>query len=84
MMGAGIAYVTAMAGFDVVLLAMSQDGADKGKANAAELLKKRVSRQRMDQETADATLARIYATASFDDLAGCDLVIEAVFEDRAV
>ena len=38
----------------------------------------------MDQETADATLARIHATTSFDDLAGSDLVIEAVFEDRAV
>ena len=84
MMGAGIAYVTAMSGFDVVLLDMSQDSANKGKTNVEELLKKRVSRQRMDQETADATLARIHATTSFDDLAGSDLVIEAVFEDRAV
>jgi len=84
MMGAGIAYVTAMAGFDVVLLDMSQDGADKGKADVEELLKKRVSRRRMEQETANSTLARVLATTSFDDLAGSDLVIEAVFEDRTV
>ena len=84
MMGAGIAYVTAMAGIDVVLLDMAQASADKGKAHAEDLLKKRVSRRRMDKDAADATLARIQATADFADLAGCGLVIEAVFEDRAI
>ncbi len=84
MMGAGIAYVTAMAGLDVVLLDMEQAGADKGRAHAEGLLKKRVSRRRMDQAAADATLARIHATTDFADLAGCELVIEAVFEDREV
>ena len=84
MMGAGIAYVTAMAGIDVVLLDMQQDSADKGRAHAEELLKKRVSRRRMDKDAAAATLDRIHATADFADLAGCELVIEAVFEDRAV
>ena len=84
MMGAGIAYVTAMAGMDVVLLDMQQASADKGKAHAEDLLKKQVSRRRMDKDAADVTLARIHATADFADLAGCELVIEAVFEDRAV
>ena len=84
MMGAGIAYVTAMAVLDVVLLDAEQASADKGKAHAESLLKKRVSRRRMDQDTADATLARIRATTEYADLAGCELVIEAVFEDRQV
>ncbi len=84
MMGAGIAFVTALRGMDVVLLDMAQESADKGKEHAADLLKKRVSRRRMDQEAADAALARIQPTTNFDDLAGCDLVIEAVFEDRGV
>ena len=84
MMGAGIAYVTAMAGLEVVLLDMRQDNADKGKAHAEELLQKRVSRRRMDKDAAAAILERIHPTADFADLAGCDLVIEAVFEDRAV
>ncbi|MBT4045271.1 MAG: 3-hydroxyacyl-CoA dehydrogenase [Rhodospirillaceae bacterium] len=84
MMGAGIAYATAMAGLDVVLLDMEQAGADKGKAYTEGLLKKRVSRKRMDQAAADATLARIHATTNFADLAGCELAIEAVFEDRGI
>ncbi len=84
MMGAGIAYVTAMAGLEVVLLDMEQAGADKGKAHAEDLIKKRISRRRMDKDKGEATLARIHATTDFADLAGCDLVIEAVFEDRAI
>ena len=84
MMGAGIAYVTAMSGLDVVLLDAEQASADKGRAHAGELLKKRVSRRRMEQQTAEATLVRIQATTDFSDLDGCELVIEAVFEDRSV
>ncbi len=63
---------------------LAKTSVDEGKARAEELLKKRVSRRRMDKDVADATLARIHATADFADLANCDLVIEAVFEDRAI
>lgn len=81
MMGQGIAYVSAMAGIDVVLKDMSQEAADKGKAYSQKLLDKRVERGRMDPAARDEVLARIKATALDDDLAGCDLIIEAVFEN---
>ena len=84
MMGAGIAYSSAMSGMDVVLLDTAQESADKGKSYSEGLLKKRVSRGKMAQEKADATLARILATTDYNDLKGCDLVIEAVFEDRTI
>ncbi len=82
MMGAGIAYCSAMSGIDVVLKDISTENAGKGKAYSENLLKKRVSRGQMTQEKSDAVLARITATENADDLAGCDLVIEAVFEKR--
>lgn len=84
MMGAGIAHVTAMAGIEVVLLDSTAEQAAKGKGYSEGLLKKRVARGRMDQAAAEAVLARITPTADFADLAGCELVIEAVFEDRAI
>ena len=84
MMGAGIAYSSAISGMEVVLLDTSQESADKGKAYSEGLLKKRVSRGKMVAEKAEATLARITATTDFNDLKGCELVIEAVFEDRAI
>ena len=84
MMGAGIAYSSAMSGMEVVLLDTAQESADKGKSYSEGLLKKRVSRGKMAQEKADATLARILATTDYNDLKGCDLVIEAVFEDRTI
>ncbi len=84
MMGAGIAYATAMAGIDVVLLDTTVESAEKGKAYSDGLLAKRVSRRRMTAEDKDATLARIHPTIDFADLAGCDMVIEAVFEDRSI
>jgi len=84
MMGAGIAYSSAMSGMDVVLLDTAQESADKGKSYSEGLLKKRVSRGKMAQEKADATLARILATTDYNHLKGCDLVIEAVFEDRTI
>ena len=84
MMGAGIAYSSAMSGMEVVLLDTAQESADKGKSYSEGLLKKRVSRGKMAQEKADATLARILATTDHNDLKGCDLVIEAVFEDRTI
>jgi 3-hydroxyacyl-CoA dehydrogenase/enoyl-CoA hydratase/3-hydroxybutyryl-CoA epimerase len=84
MMGAGIAYVQALAGIETVLLDVKQEAADKGKAHAADLLKKRVSRGQMTQEKADATLALITATTDYAALKGSDLVIEAVFENREI
>src|SRR5574337_843938 len=84
MMGGGIAYVSARAGIDVVLLDTTQEAADKGKAYSAGLLDKALKRGRTTAEKRAALLARIAPTTSYDALAGCDLVIEAVFEDRAV
>ncbi len=84
MMGAGIAHVSAMAGLDVVLLDSTAALAEKGKGHSAALLAKRVARGRMSEEARDAVLARIRPSTDYADLAGCELVIEAVFEDRAV
>ncbi|WP_404363555.1 3-hydroxyacyl-CoA dehydrogenase NAD-binding domain-containing protein [Marinobacter sp.] len=84
MMGAGIAYSTASRGVEVVLKDVSMENAEKGKSYSEKLLDKKVSRGRLSQEDRDATLARIRATDSADDLAGCDLIIEAVFEDSAL
>ena len=84
MMGAGIAYVSAKAGIEVVLLDTTQGAANKGKAHAEGLLDKAVKRGRSTPEQRDALLARITPTTAYADLAACELVIEAVFEDRAV
>ncbi|MFO1293148.1 MAG: 3-hydroxyacyl-CoA dehydrogenase NAD-binding domain-containing protein [Rubrivivax sp.] len=84
MMGAGIAYVSAKAGIDVVLLDTTQEAADKGLAYSRGLLDKAVHKGASTPARRDALLARIRPTTRYDDLAGCDLVIEAVFEDRAV
>ncbi len=81
MMGAGIAYVSAMSGMDVVLKDVTMEGAEKGKSYSTALLKKRVSRGKMTQEKADVTLARIHATDDPNAVKGCDMVIEAVFEN---
>ena len=82
MMGSGIAYCAASVGCEVVLKDVSQDNAEKGKAYSRTLLDKKVSKGRMKQDKADAVLARILPTDKAADLKGCDLVIEAVFEDR--
>ena len=82
MMGAGIAYVSAVAGIDVVLKDLSMEGAEKGKAYSAKLLDKKVSRGHMSAEKRDSILARIQPTDKDADFEGCDLIIEAVFEDR--
>ena len=81
MMGAGIAYSTAMKGIAVVLKDVSQENADKGKAYSQKLLDKRVSQGRMTAEKREQVLSLITATANPDDLKGCDLIIEAVFEN---
>jgi 3-hydroxyacyl-CoA dehydrogenase/enoyl-CoA hydratase/3-hydroxybutyryl-CoA epimerase len=84
LMGAGIAYVTAQAGIDVVLIDRDQESADKGKAYSQKLMEGQIKRGRAKQADADALLARITATPDYDQLKGVDLVIEAVFEDRKV
>jgi 3-hydroxyacyl-CoA dehydrogenase/enoyl-CoA hydratase/3-hydroxybutyryl-CoA epimerase len=84
MMGAGIAYVSAVAGVAVVLKDVDLAAAEKGKARSAALLDKKVARGQLTAEQREATLARIRTTDSDADLAGCDLIIEAVFEDRAL
>jgi 3-hydroxyacyl-CoA dehydrogenase / enoyl-CoA hydratase / 3-hydroxybutyryl-CoA epimerase len=84
MMGAGIAYVSAKVGIEVVLLDTSQENADKGKAYSAGLLDKEIKKGRMMPADKQQFLDRIKATTRFEDLAGCDLVIEAVFEDRTI
>ncbi|OIN49196.1 3-hydroxyacyl-CoA dehydrogenase [Pseudomonas azotoformans] len=82
MMGAGIAYVSASAGIEVVLKDINLAAAEKGKAHSAALLDKKVSRGQLTAEQRETILARIRPTDSDTDLAGCDLIIEAVFEDR--
>ena len=84
MMGAGIAYVSAQAGIDVLLLDTSQESAERGKAYSQSLLDKAVKKGRSTPEKRDALLARITPTTDYAVLSGCDLVIEAVFEDRAI
>ena len=82
MMGAGIAWANASRGIACVLKDVSQEAADKGKGYSAKLLERRIKQGRMDEVRAGHTLSLITPTASSDDLAGCDLIIEAVFEQR--
>jgi 3-hydroxyacyl-CoA dehydrogenase/enoyl-CoA hydratase/3-hydroxybutyryl-CoA epimerase len=84
MMGAGIAYVCARAGMEVVLKDVSLENAEKGKAYTEKLNLKGIERGKLTEEKSAALLAKITPTASPEDLAGCDLVIEAVFEDPAL
>lgn len=82
MMGSGIAYCCAISGMETVLKDVSRESAEKGKAYSENLLKKRVSKGKLTQEKAEAILSKIKATDSADDLKNCDLIIEAVFENR--
>src|SRR4051794_2547366 len=84
MMGAGIAYVSARNGIEVVLKDVSLEAAEWGKGYSQKLLDKAVQRGKMPQAKADAILARITPTADYADLAGCDLVVEAVFEKMSL
>ncbi|MEU6107158.1 3-hydroxyacyl-CoA dehydrogenase NAD-binding domain-containing protein [Streptomyces albidoflavus] len=84
MMGAGIAYSCARAGIEVLLKDVTPEAAAKGKAYSEKLCDKAVSRGRTTREKADQVLARITPTAEVADLAGCDAVIEAVFEDTSL
>ncbi|MFD2932606.1 3-hydroxyacyl-CoA dehydrogenase NAD-binding domain-containing protein [Spirosoma flavum] len=82
MMGAGIAYVSAQAGIDVVLKDVSVEAAEKGKDYTRSLLQKGVERGKVDPLKVDGILNLIKPTADVQDLQGCDLIIEAVFENR--
>src|SRR6476469_643281 len=83
-MGAGIAQVTAAAGLQVALIDRDQETADKGKAGLQKAVSDRVMKGRMKGAERDELLARISPSADYGALKDCDLVIEAVFEDRKV
>ena len=80
LMGAGVAMVAAQAGIEVILLDRDLAAAEKGKAYTAE----RLAKKRTDPAKMEQVLGRIHPTADYADLAGCDLIIEAVFEDRSI
>jgi 3-hydroxyacyl-CoA dehydrogenase/enoyl-CoA hydratase/3-hydroxybutyryl-CoA epimerase len=84
MMGAGIAYVAANAGIVVVLIDASQEAADRGLAHSADLLDKGIQRRKVTPEQKAEVLGRILATTDYAALSGCDLIVEAVFEDPKV
>ncbi len=83
-MGASVGYVSARAGIDVVLIDRDQESADKGKAHAKSVIDDLVKKGRAKEKDRDAILSRITATADYAALGYCDLIIEAVFEDRKV
>lgn len=84
MMGAGIAYVSANAGIEVVLIDAAQDAADRGRAYSEGLLDKGIARRKVTPEKKAEVLARITATTDYAALSGCDLIVEAVFEDMKI
>ncbi len=84
MMGAGIAHVSANAGIEVVLIDRDQEAADKGRFHSESILDKGVSRKRITPEEKEVILGRIEATTDYAALEGCDLIVEAVFEDPSV
>ncbi|MDF1691399.1 MAG: 3-hydroxyacyl-CoA dehydrogenase NAD-binding domain-containing protein [Zhongshania sp.] len=84
LMGGGIAQSAAKAGIDVVLLDISDEQASKGKDAIAKSFGKLIAKGRMQQEKADALLAKITPSADYSKLASCQLVVEAVFEDVAL
>ena len=84
MMGAGIAYVSAQAGIEVVLIDRDQDAADAGVATITGILDGGIKRRKITEDKKAEILARVTATPDYAALAGCDLIVEAVFEDPAV
>ena len=83
-MGAGIAFAAAKVGINVVLKDISQENADKGLAYCQGVCDKLVGRKRMTEEKAATLVGLIKPTADAADLSGCDIVVEAVFEDRKI
>ncbi|MCB2013274.1 MAG: enoyl-CoA hydratase/isomerase family protein [Sphingobium sp.] len=84
MMGAGIATVSAQAGMEVMLLDRDMESAERGKAHVEKELQKRVSKGKMAPDKMSEILARVTPVVDVADLAGCDFVIEAVFEDVGI
>ena len=84
LMGAGIAYVTAKAGIEVILIDQNQEGADKGKDYLLKLLDKALSRKKTTEEKKEKLLGLITPTTDYAKLNGADLIIEAVFENRDI
>ncbi|WP_137702409.1 3-hydroxyacyl-CoA dehydrogenase NAD-binding domain-containing protein [Marimonas lutisalis] len=84
MMGSGIALVSAMAGMDVVLIDRDDETAERGKSYTANYMDKGIKRGKATEEKKEKTLAQITATSDLSALEGCDLIIEAVFEDPKV
>jgi 3-hydroxyacyl-CoA dehydrogenase/enoyl-CoA hydratase/3-hydroxybutyryl-CoA epimerase len=84
LMGAGIAYVTAKAGIEVILIDQNQEGADKGKDYSVKLLDKALSRKKTTEEKKEKLLSLITPTTDYAKLNGADLIIEAVFENRDI
>lgn len=84
MMGAGIAFVSASAGIEVVLLDRDVPTAEKGKAYTAKVQGKLIEKGKLSQDKADAVLARITPTDDYALLEGCDMIVEAVFEDMGI
>ncbi len=84
MMGAGIGYVSAMAGIEVVLMDRDQEAADKGLATIEGILDEGVKRKKTSPEKKAEVLARVTATPDYNALKGCDLIVEAVFEDPGI
>jgi 3-hydroxyacyl-CoA dehydrogenase/enoyl-CoA hydratase/3-hydroxybutyryl-CoA epimerase len=83
-MGASIGYVTAQAGMDVVLIDRDQASADKGKGHAEKMIAEQVARGRASEADRLMLMSRIVASADYNALKDCDLIVEAVFEDRKV
>ncbi|MBF6842236.1 3-hydroxyacyl-CoA dehydrogenase family protein, partial [Acinetobacter baumannii] len=81
MMGAGIAYVCAKAGMDVVLKDVALENAERGKNYSEKIEAKALERGRTTEEKSAELLGRIKPTESYDDLSDVDLVIEAVYEN---
>ncbi len=84
LMGAGIAYVQAKAGIETILLDVSQESADKGKAYSQRIVDKDISRGKTTKEKGDALLALIKPSTDYSLIQGADLVVEAVFENPAL
>jgi 3-hydroxyacyl-CoA dehydrogenase/enoyl-CoA hydratase/3-hydroxybutyryl-CoA epimerase len=84
LMGAGIAYVSAQAGIEIVLKDISTEAAEMGKDYSRQLLQKGIERGKVDPGKVEGILNRIKPTDSVQDLSSCDLIIEAVFENRAL
>lgn len=84
MMGAGIAYVSAQAGIEVILKDVSLEAAEFGKSYSSQLLDKAFKKGRVTEQEKQNILSRIKTTDKVDDLTGCDFIVEAVFEDRSL